>query len=361
MRELFQNAVDQEVTVPGNTMFWEYHEEIESFHIGNKLSILEPKSLLLGASTKADDSNTIGKFGEGYKVATLVLLRLGKKVTFYNYGAKEVWRARFSKSRKYGAEILVFEVDKKFPWAAVPNNNLTIVVEGITLEESLEIGETNLHMQEAYGYWSSPKGKILTDEDLKGKMFVNGLYICTEEEFGYGYDFKPDAIKLDRDRKLIANFDLKYTTAQMWVGFDADGDDWDEEAIEAASQLLRDDMPDTQLLEYTIANLRGPKYSAVSAMSGKAFKDEYGDKAVPVTSNDELNKVPSTHKAIMVSSAYSKAIKASPDYEEPELIKVATLQERLEEWLSKWEHTLPEPAVAELNVILEADDNDTPF
>lgn len=51
MRELFQNAVDQEVTVPGNTMFWEYHEEIESFHIGNKLSILEPKSLLLGAST----------------------------------------------------------------------------------------------------------------------------------------------------------------------------------------------------------------------------------------------------------------------------------------------------------------------
>lgn len=370
MRELFQNAIDQETTNPDNAMFWEYHEEEESFHIGNKLSVLEPKSLLLGASSKTDDPDTIGKFGEGYKVATLVLLRLGKKVTFFNYGAREVWRTRFSKSRKYDAEILVFETDKQFPWKAVPNNNLTIVVEGISLEESLEIGSTNLHMQADINHWTTSKGKILRDEDLSGHMFVNGLYITTNKDFKYGYDFKPDAIELDRDRKLIKDFNLKWTTSQMWAAFQDDNDGWDYDAIDAAGTLVKESRPDVAFFRSANQwNTSSNKFVAIAQHAHEDFKHDHGENAVPVTSTAELNKVPSTHKPIIVSESYAEVIKASPEYAQPELINTPTLQERvsagIDAWLIMYGADLSEYAVEALkgiaDIVVNEEDKELPY
>ena len=89
IRELFQNALDQEVQSPGNKATWSY--ENGTFKISNKQSTLTTKTLLLGTSSKSEDTRTIGQFGEGYKIATLVLLRNNKQVTIYNYGLREVW------------------------------------------------------------------------------------------------------------------------------------------------------------------------------------------------------------------------------------------------------------------------------
>lgn len=358
MRELFQNALDQQIQVEDNTMFWEYHPEIESFHIGNKLSILEPKTLLLGSSTKTEDKSTIGQFGEGYKIATLVLTRLGKKVTFFNYGAREVWKARFSKSKKYGAEILVFEVDKKFPWAAVPNNNLTIVVEGITPEEQMEIWNSNLHLQSAYSYWGTPMGKILTDPRHKGMMFVNGLYICTSKEFGYGYNFNPEHVTLDRDRKLITDFNLSWTTSQMWASFQDDDDSWDYDAIDAAGQLLEKNMPDVKYFKTANNYSNRPRYKAVLDQAHDSFKTDYGENAVPVSYQHELETVPSTHKAVLVPEVYKEAITSSPKYVAPARVVKKSLRDRVEEWMGKWDEKIDDEAYAELRSIL---DEELPF
>lgn len=355
MRELFQNALDQETTVPDNKMFFEYHDDIESFHIGNKLSVLEPKSLLLGSTTKSDDDNTIGKFGEGYKIAALVLTRLGKKLTFFNYGAREVWKFRFSKSRKYGSEILVVEVDKKFPWKAVPNNNLTIVVEGITEDEYYSIGEHNLHMQEAYAHWKTPKGKILLDEDLKGKMFVNGLYVCTNDEFHCGYDFTPSALTLDRDRKLVGDFDLSWATSKIWSDFqdDAEATDWDFDTIDKAIQLLELGAPDVKYLKQVNYFDEGPRYSAISTHSYRNFKHDYGDNAVPVTTHDELEAVPDTHKPVLVKEAYKEVIVSSPEYTPPPDEVKQTLRDEVEDWINAWGEGLSNEALVALRAIAE--------
>src|SRR5699024_3102626 len=93
-RELFQNAVDQSSS-EGNEMFWNYNSLDKVFTLGNKSSVLTTTSLLLGSSTKTEDESLIGKYGEGYKIALLVLTRLNKNVTIYNYGAREVWRPKF--------------------------------------------------------------------------------------------------------------------------------------------------------------------------------------------------------------------------------------------------------------------------
>ena len=89
IRELVQNALDQEFVDANNTMNMQYDEDKCELTISNKNSSLTTNTLLFGSTSKANDENQIGQFGEGYKIATMVLLREGKNITFYNYGAKE--------------------------------------------------------------------------------------------------------------------------------------------------------------------------------------------------------------------------------------------------------------------------------
>ena len=84
IREFFQNSIDEETRDPGNKMFFDYDEKEEVIRIGNKHSDLDIKTLLFGVTTKNKDSSMIGNYGEGYKIATVVLLRLGKNIVLKN-------------------------------------------------------------------------------------------------------------------------------------------------------------------------------------------------------------------------------------------------------------------------------------
>src|SRR5690606_16628625 len=90
-------------------------------------------------------------------------------------------------------------------------------IEGITPEEYAKIVEGNLHLQDVGDVIETPIGRILEDEKFKGKVFVNGLFVCMYEPYQYGYDFKPEYIKLDRDRKLVSDFDLQWLSSTMWA------------------------------------------------------------------------------------------------------------------------------------------------
>ena len=99
IREFMQNAIDQANGRPDNAYSVEYNEDLQELRIANKASVLEKSTLLLGTTTKGVDD--IGGFGEGYKLACLVMLRNGIKVSFENYGAREIWNFKFSKLKKY--------------------------------------------------------------------------------------------------------------------------------------------------------------------------------------------------------------------------------------------------------------------
>ena len=60
-------------------------------------------------------------------------------------------------------------------------------------------------------------GSILLDKKFKGKMYVEGLYIQTDDNFQYGYNFNSDVVELDRDRKAINYYELRALTAQSIV------------------------------------------------------------------------------------------------------------------------------------------------
>ncbi|WP_440109945.1 hypothetical protein [Paenibacillus sp. QZ-Y1] len=350
IRELFQNALDQQSTVENNTMFFDYDESQQTLKIGNKLSVLDVKTLLLGSSTKRNDPNTIGQFGEGYKIATLVLTRLNKKVIFFNYGAKEVWSPRFVKARRYGGEeILTFFIDKKYPWTSVPDNNLTIVIEGIDTKEYKDIIESNLHLQDVGKTIQSKLGRVLEEERYRGKVFVNGLFICDYSEYTQGYDFKPEYIKIDRDRKLADSFELRWLSSRMLSGIDSS----------KTVELIKNNAADVQY----IASMNGVSWDSNEPLKKilndvyEDFKKENGEKAVPVTTQDEYNLIQksSNYSPVYVSENYAVAIKSSNSYSDPvlDIEKKESVNHRLVNWLNSHKQSLSKKAIKQLEEIID--------
>ena len=216
IREFFQNSIDEETRDSSNKMFFDYDSESQTIRIGNKHSDLDIKTLLFGVTTKNKDSAMIGNHGEGYKIATVVLLRLGKTVVFQNYCRREIWRPRLVKSRRYGGALVpTFFVEPEAVWKKVPEHSLIIEITGITPEDYQRIYECNLHLQEDYSHRDTSYGAVLDDEENKGCIFVGGLFICKEPRLDIGIDFKPKVVRLERDRSMVNSFDVQWYAARM--------------------------------------------------------------------------------------------------------------------------------------------------
>lgn len=84
IRELIQNGTDQEVLDKDNRFSIKYDSKRQVLQLKNSKSALKINTLLLGRSSKAGNDDTVGQFGEGYKIAALVLNRIGKTFTVLN-------------------------------------------------------------------------------------------------------------------------------------------------------------------------------------------------------------------------------------------------------------------------------------
>lgn len=338
IRELFQNAIDQETQCPGNNIDWNYDSHAEKLTISNKTSVLTMNTLLLGQTSKANDSSTIGQFGEGYKIATLVLLRNDKQITFYNYGAREIWRPRFVNSRKFGTKVLTFFIEKVSVWNHVPDADLTIEIAGITPDEYYnEIVPSNLMLRADYDVVESTcYGDVL---DLPGKVFVNGLYVCDYEPYTYGYNFKPEYIKLDRDRKMVSDFDLRWMASKMWSA---------SEDSEKVMTMVAEGKADVVYLGDVSWS---SKWRDIAA---DTFKSIYGPEAIPVTSQAELDSVPAGYKGVVVNSAYNDLIKRSIKFSMP--APEITLSEpvvELQDWFDSIKSKLDDDEIEQFEAIME--------
>lgn len=295
VREFFQNAHDEEIVNPENKMYFGYDKDSKTLCIGNKNGRLTTNTLLLGQSSKRDNAETIGQHGEGYKVATVVLLRNGKGVKVYNRADKEVWTAKTIKSRRYQADVVVFDIEKVSIFKSVPDHDLIFEISGIDEDEYQAIVNSNLFLQdlkEGDDYIASNPGyplttcmcKVLTGERHAGKLFVGGLYVTTSKYAKYGYDFAPELVKLDRDRGFIDGIDLQFLTAKV---ISATGN---VSLIEDARNLW-----DGSYFKYYLSNYRtifdGESYSEMFDKSYQEFLDKYGQDAIPVCYSDDFNRL----------------------------------------------------------------------
>lgn len=353
LRELFQNALDNETMNPENKMGWQYNKRSGEVKITNKTSKLSVESLLLGSGTKHNRTDTIGKHGEGYKIAFMVLLRNNKTIRVDNYGANEIWDVRLVKSRKYKGQLVptVF-INKEPVWKKKPSSDLTITVGGITEEEYKELEVKNLHLrgEEVKAFDTTEKGRILLDEDEHGNIYVEGLFVTNISGLQYGYDFSPKAISLDRDRKLVDSFNVKWSASELWCRVA----EQDDKAMEMAVELVNDSAPDT-------AYLSNMPYYGKGLFNGvaKKFYEDNGKDAVPVTSNLEYEAVEKAEmgKPIIVTSEIAQILRSDRIDEQRKVIKITSVKEQLELFIEKIADRLSDEELDEINSLVEKVNN----
>lgn len=363
IREFLQNAKDQETTLEDNKMSINYIKEEQKLLISNKNSILEKKSLLLG--TKQEDNKTIGQFGEGYKIALLVLTRLDKPVVIYNYGNKEIWTSRFVKSRRYEDDILTIFVDKvSYFNKSLIDNNLTIEINNITEEEYNETKNRTLFLQEGLETLNSESGKVLLGENFKGKIFVNGLFI-SNQHLEYGYDIKPEFLDIGRDRNLVNGYDIQQQTGYIWREHDG----------ELLQSLIMRKCPDVSYLssayesdwykgdnEKHVEELLSIADNLYETYNEKENKEE--DKVIEfITSQDAYETTKKEYEnvtPILVNYEQKSLLNKSNKYKEAQKSKKKrelSLSDRYKIWKSRFTTYLPTDGLKELESIIKEYEN----
>lgn len=311
LRELFQNAIDH------GKWKWEFKQGQRMLTITSMDAELSTSSLLLGHSRKKDGA--IGKFGEGYKLAMLVLCRLGHPCWIST--GTELWQPKLINSRIYKTQQLVFDVRNEQP----PIDDIQFIIHGIDNEIFNDLMDRNLHVREPSVGWQTRMGHILP-EAYAGKVFVKGLWVCDIEGMKHGYDFKPEHITLDRDRRVVRDFDLQWRTCQMWQ---------ETEEFDYILELIKTEAPDVKYLDsFDYSHKQG-----LADKAADAFIDEHGQDAIPVTCQSDIERAKDEghEKIVMVPQVTKQLLSRSGSwhYPAPRIVR-KTPRELLLDYARKW-------------------------
>lgn len=333
VREILQNALDSE-------SLFEYKFIDDKLFVFSLRSRLDTASLLLGNTSKADSEDTIGSFGEGYKLALLVLARAGKNPIVWNCDVK--WAAGFQHSELYGAEIFtITETPLNSPTDGAAEG-LTFEIGNLTTEEKQQIIGLCLPMQHKMHVGEvleTSYGNILTER--RGKLYVGGLFVC-DTELEFSYDVKPQHIKLERDRQTIDSFELRWLTKNMWFAANVP---------ERVALLMERGSPD---LEYAAHN--APEI--VKEACYNLFKKQY-PKAVLAKNAEELERLVKQGMEVKVySSAFYGAVTSSSGYSPTKTkvevaLKSKSPTEQLQDYFDKNKKYMRTPAIVGMKELIE--------
>lgn len=321
VRELIQNAIDSDAA-------FEYEFGATSLRIRSAGVTLPVKSLLLGSTSKADCKDKIGSFGEGFKIALLVLTRLGYPVQVLN--GDQVWLPSFRMSRTYQAEVLCITADN----APVRNDGLDFIIECLSPNDIEAIRDSCLHMQKSVGaVYQTQYGRILRERP--GLLYVGGLFVC-KTKLAYGYDVDPAHLKLERDRQTVSNFDLQFLTKDMW---------FDTERWEDIAGLIEADIPDLEYAEYSAPEM-------VKEACYKLFRAKHPT-AVIAKDQAELDKlVRDGMVEVIVSRPWAPIVQQSKHYKAEGRIVTVTPHQYLTQWLSDNRGNMRTPAIVAFKELL---------
>ena len=312
VRELLQNALDSASPFVYEFITQEGVDTV-SLRLNSEFAILTPQTLLLGATSKAENKDCIGSFGEGYKIALLVLTRMGYDVDMLN--GNKLWKPRFKFNAKFGEELLVVEetqlTDKT-------NKGLTFFVHGLTEEDVQSIVSSCIRMQSHIGaIKQTVYGDILLEQP--GALYVGGLFIC-KTGMHFGYNIKPEHIKLERDRQTVSNWDLKTITKEMWFA---------TKEYDKVAELIETETPDLDYAEYGCPEL-------VKEACYQLFRKKHPGKVI-ARNNEQMQQLVAKGLTVYVGGgSYFSTVSESRSYrtENKNVCIVATPQQILKSWLS---------------------------
>lgn len=349
IRELIQNGIDQEVLDPSNKFDMEYDYDTKILRLISPKSKLNINTLLLGKTSKANNEDTVGQFGEGYKIAALVLNRLGKTFTIYNNEKKQIWNSRFKNSPKWLEKILAFYVSKFEP----TERGLIIEVGNVESDEYESLEDVWLNFEGIYDDVEkihTKYGDIIIDESYSGKVFVSGLAIDYNGSLDYGYNFKPQYIKLERDRKTCDGWNAKIITSKMISEALINGDI----SPETVTKMVEEDTDDIYQMDIISENgyLKKILIEEFDKQNTKPF-------SIPVGSEEQSKRVKALGgNPVIVQHRVAKIISEEIN-ERIEILANTpvssglTLHGKFLRWLSVYEDNLSNSAVEEFKKLLK--------
>lgn len=313
VRELIQNSLDS--SAPFKYEFRKDGYNDYTLLLTSEGVTLPPHSLLLGASGKQHSSDTIGSFGEGYKLAMLVLLRDKRNITILN-GPKQ-WIPKFVFSRDFGHEQLVVEETEL---THIVNNSLIFKVSDLSESDVEAIRGCCLRMQgDIGGIRTTEMGDILLDRP--GELYVGDLFVC-KTGLDFGYSVLPRYLPLERDRQTVSDWDLKRLTRDLWFATK----DYDEIAT-----LIARESPDLAYAEYSAPDM-------VKEACYNHFQKHHKGEVIAKTNAELKALVERGMKVYVGGSAYHSVVSSSPSYQK-EMASVIPKKlspvEVLENWLKE--------------------------
>ncbi len=303
-RELVQNALDHKdktdepITVG-------FHKPTSHLLITSSNCRLSLSSLVLGVSDKTDNDSARGQFGEGYKLALLVLVRMGLTVQIYNQ--EELWIPSFEYDEELDTKLLTIKVYQR----DTKNKDVSFSVRGVTREMGLKVkNRLIVHRNKSIGF-KTDFGTILTEERFKGKIFAGGLYVTTPElDLKHGFDFDPQHVTLGRDRGLIDSFDIQWLASQMWLSIKED----DTTALTAAIENIYSGSSSTGYVgSFSHRN------KTITEKVATKFYEEFAPTAIPVTSEGESKRALIDYDdavPVIVSSSVKRVVESSTKFKE---------------------------------------------
>lgn len=267
VRELIQNARDAEIQFDAPMTI----ERTTSDYlvIENRGTTLPHEVLLLGTTSKADDTSTIGKFGEGLKLGVLALVRSGHEVRIQT--GDENWTPYIERSERFKADVLKFDITKRR--GDIETDIVRVKVGGVTKEIWATLKERFLFVAKLKDKDAieTSHGRLLLAGRFRGKIFVKGIFVQDRAESSYGYDFH-DA-DIDRDRKMVASWDLRAKTSRIWREASVTRPD----LLNIFLDLCEKKDPDVEHISY----LSDMPQQVIDAAAAR-FTGRHGDKAIPV-------------------------------------------------------------------------------
>lgn len=302
VREIIQNAIDSESP-------FEYEFRGEQLVVRSRFAKLAASTLLLGATSKADSKDTIGSFGEGYKIALLVLARVGYGVRVLN--GDRVWKPVFKHSRQFDAEVLCIE-DTPAP---SKTEGLAFEITGLSPSDVAQVKESCLYMQDNLGaLMTTSHGKILRERP--GRLYVGGLFVC-ETKLRFGYDVKPEHLSLERDRQTVSTFDLQFLAKTMW---------FETERFDEIACLIGERAPDMEYAEYGAPEM-------VRDACYRAFRAKHPG-AIVAKDQEELDSLIKRGMTnVIVSREYAPFVSSARAYRTEVVIPVSPPADVLAKWL----------------------------
>ena len=289
IRELLQNAKDAD----------EYDEHpmtINHFPRTNRLEIVNanvqvnPAHLLVLGKTSKGDGRYRGKFGEGFVLGVLALVRSGYDVKFRNHEMS--WSVSFEAPDPdhplAGNELLTFH-SRKLP---TREPDFVVEIHGVPTEVWDELKKLALFIEEpkAAETIKCHSGTLLLNEAYKGRVFVRGLFVRAFEDLECGYDLSH--VQLDRDRQMIDEWQLHYQLGDLWT-----------------QACIADQILEQRVYEMTKtgkSEVRHLHYHADQKLLSSLkcqFEKEHGEGAVPVATSVEAKEVTKVGgKAVVVAS-----------------------------------------------------------